>query len=129
MDVARLGKGRSRRFRSRAVTLFVVVALLALLSMLALTFVAVARVERNAARNYADLARARMISQSGLEAAIAHLRDVTLNKSYDDPRDPWVYKDQPGTGVGAGIDLDAARNYDPNRQAGRRTYSQPDSGP
>ncbi|MEK7867211.1 MAG: hypothetical protein AAB434_11055, partial [Planctomycetota bacterium] len=125
MDVARLGRGRLRPFRSRAVTLFVVVALLALLSMLALTFVAIARVERNASRNYIDLARARMIAQAGLEAGIAHLRDVTLNKSYDDPRDPWVFKDDAGTGVGAGIDLEGARN--PSYLSGT-AYTLPYSG-
>lgn len=99
--------------------------MLALLSMLSLTFVAIAKVERNASRNYADLARAKMLATSGLEAAIAHLRDVTLNKSYDDPRDPWVYKNQAGNGVGAGIDLASARC--PSYMAGI-TYTLPYSG-
>lgn len=131
MGAARLFRGRSRP-PSRAVTLFVVVALLALLSMLALTFVAVARVERNAARNYTDLARARMIAESGLDASIARLRDVTLNKSYDDTRlpsqggDTWVFRDQGGSGVGAGIDLDVARN--PSYLAGMAFGSLPYSG-
>ncbi len=120
-----IGRSPSRPTRTRAITLFVVVALLALHSMLALTFVAVARVERNASRNYLDFARARMLAESGIEAALAHLRDVTLNKSYDDPRDPWVYKDQVGRGVGAGIDLAQARN--PSYLTGG-AYSLPYSG-
>ncbi|MFC1588450.1 hypothetical protein ACFL54_09075 [Planctomycetota bacterium] len=57
--------------------IFVVLGVLALLSVLAITFVSMTRLERSISRNYVDRTRAIMAAESGIEAAIAKLTGLT----------------------------------------------------
>ncbi|MFC1587825.1 hypothetical protein ACFL54_05915, partial [Planctomycetota bacterium] len=57
--------------------LIVVLGALALMSILALTFVSMMRLERSISANYVDRTRAVMAAESGIEAAIARLSGLT----------------------------------------------------
>jgi hypothetical protein len=60
--------------RNRGIVLIFVVGMLALMSVLALAFVALVRLERAIAQNYVDHTQAWMVAESGIEYAIARLR-------------------------------------------------------
>ncbi|MFC1587781.1 PilX N-terminal domain-containing pilus assembly protein [Planctomycetota bacterium] len=65
---------RSTRLHSRnGIVLIVVLGVLALLSILALTFVSMTRLERSISMNYVERTRAVLAAESGIEAAIARL--------------------------------------------------------
>ncbi|MFC1588002.1 hypothetical protein ACFL54_06815 [Planctomycetota bacterium] len=55
------------------IVLIVVLGTLALMSILALTFVSMMRLERSISANYVDRTRAVFTAESGIEAAVAHL--------------------------------------------------------
>src|SRR3972149_6646571 len=59
--------------------LLVVLGMLALMSALALAFVAMAKLERQVARNYVDRMHAIMAAESGVEYAIARLTDTNTS--------------------------------------------------
>lgn len=92
--------------------LIITLGVLALISLLAFTFVSLARSERHISQNYVDQVRATILARSGAEQAIARLRATTLVKAWDDPRDPWVYHANTNTGVGAGQPLATAREVE-----------------
>ncbi len=83
--------------------LMVTLGMLALLSLLAVAYVTIAHTEAQSASSFVDTVKARMIALGGMEAAIARMRLATLDKPWDDPQDPWVYKNAAGTEVGAGL--------------------------
>src|SRR5688500_6363981 len=60
--------------KTRGAALVVVLASLALLSLLAVSFATSAGIERRIAANYLDSARARLLASSGVETAIDRLR-------------------------------------------------------
>jgi hypothetical protein len=60
---------------SRGVALLMVLGALALLALTATVFATLAGTERRISRNYLDQVRARLISQSGVEAALALLQE------------------------------------------------------
>jgi hypothetical protein len=62
--------------RNRGAVLLVVLGLLALLAALAAAFASACAVERSTARNHLDAARARVLAQSGVETALARLREL-----------------------------------------------------
>ncbi|MHC4608002.1 MAG: hypothetical protein ACYTAF_13915, partial [Planctomycetota bacterium] len=65
-----------RRKARRGVALVVVLGVLVVLSFLAATFTTLSATERSISRNYLDHVRARLLAQSGVEHAVAHLRDI-----------------------------------------------------
>ncbi|MFC1587730.1 hypothetical protein ACFL54_05415 [Planctomycetota bacterium] len=58
---------------NQGIVLVVVLGVLALLSVLAITFVSITRLERSISRNYVDRTRVVMAAESGIEAAIAEI--------------------------------------------------------
>lgn len=60
----------------RGLVLIAVLGMLAVLALLAATFATLAAGERTVARNYLDAVRARLVAQSGVEAAVAHLGEL-----------------------------------------------------
>ncbi|MBI3097641.1 MAG: hypothetical protein HYY93_05250 [Planctomycetes bacterium] len=88
--------------------LIITLGVLALVSLLAFTFVSLARSERHISQNYVDQVRASILARSGIEQAVARLRATTLVKAWDDPRDPWVFHTNNNTGVGAGQSIATA---------------------
>jgi len=79
----------------RGAVLIVVLGVLALLALLATSFSTLQTVERQVSRNYLDTVRARLIAQSGVEAAVDKLTGVILTSPFPDPARPitrsWVY--------------------------------------
>ena len=65
---------RSRRRDDRGSMLIVAIGILTLLSVLALTFVSIMKLERSASTNYVDGVRARLIAEGGLEMSSAQIR-------------------------------------------------------
>ena len=57
----------------RGVALLIVLGVLALLSVIALAFVSLSRLERQVSRNYVDHVRAQLTAESGVEAAVARI--------------------------------------------------------
>ncbi len=87
----------------RGVVLLFSIAVLALLSILAVVFATTAKMERNVSRNYVDDARAKMCANAGLELALTTLKELAMRQGWDDPTSTWVFP------------LDPARNtFDPN---------------
>lgn len=74
--------------KRRGAALIVVLACLALLAMLALAFSTATSVERNVARNHLLGARARLLASSGVETALARLRELAQTGELFDGR-PW----------------------------------------
>lgn len=77
--------------RRRGVVLLFSVAVLALLSLLAVMFTTTSRMERNVSRNYVDDARARMNAETGLNVAISSLREIAQQRAWDDPNETWRF--------------------------------------
>jgi hypothetical protein len=67
---------RTTAVRRRGVALIVVLAVLTLLAGLAVAFSTLQATERRIARNFLDSVRARLAAQSGVETAIARLREI-----------------------------------------------------
>jgi hypothetical protein len=101
----------------RGSTLIFVLGILALLSLFAITFASITRLERTASANYMDESRADVVARAGLNAGIAGLRacyetpgfnaslPVTGSYSqtgptvppangggYSNPQDPWFFR-------------------------------------
>ena len=74
--------GIQRSFKNGIVLLFVL-GVLALMSVLAVTFVSVTRLERAISRNYVDHVRARLAAESGIEKTIAVLDDIIGTPDYN----------------------------------------------
>lgn len=75
----------------RGSMLIVALGILALLSVLALTFVKLMNLERQATANYVDGVRSRMIAEGGLERALAQLKLTLSASAFSDPSASWVY--------------------------------------
>ena len=80
--------------RRAGMALIVVLGVLAVLALLATTFVTLAETERATARNYLDSVRARLVAQSGVEAAIVHLGELLERGTLMTETD-WVPKTDP----------------------------------
>ncbi len=72
----------------------VAVAMLALLSVLALAFYRFTTLERQAASHLVEQARAEGIAEGGVHFAIAHLQEQALTRPFDRADEPWAV--QPG---------------------------------
>ncbi|MBI3270468.1 MAG: pilus assembly PilX N-terminal domain-containing protein [Planctomycetes bacterium] len=84
--------GRSlRRIPPRGYVLIVSLGLLALMSVLSLSFIIVSRSEQGVARNYVDKVRAEMLAEGGVERAIGELTAIDMNQ-------PWSGQFTQGVG-------------------------------
>ncbi|MFC1587461.1 PilX N-terminal domain-containing pilus assembly protein [Planctomycetota bacterium] len=74
--------------QNRGIVLIMVLGVLALLSVLAITFVQITRLEKNISRNYVDHTRAVMAAESGLEYAFSRINNFSggalTSAEYDD---------------------------------------------
>ncbi len=77
--------------RRQGVVLLFSIAVLALLSILAVVFATTSRMERNVSRNYVDDARAKMHANAGLEMAITALREIATSRAWDNPNEAWLF--------------------------------------
>lgn len=75
----------------RGSMLIVALGILTLLSVLALTFVSIMRLEQTASTNYVDGVKARLIAEGGLDAASAQLKVFAQGESFSDPNAPYIY--------------------------------------
>src|SRR5437870_2812037 len=67
----------SKRTTRRGAILIVVMGVLAVLALLATTFATLQNTERNVARCYLDTVRARLLAESGVQAAVARVSELT----------------------------------------------------
>jgi hypothetical protein len=78
----------------RGIALIVVLGVLVLLSLLAAAFATLSGTEARTARNYLDTVRARLVAQSGVEAAVARL-DELLERGTLLTETDWVPLERP----------------------------------
>jgi hypothetical protein len=83
--------GPARRRDDEGSMLIVALGILTLLSVLALTFVSIMRLEQVASTNYVDGVKARLVAEGGLEASASQLKFRALGESYSDPNADWIY--------------------------------------
>jgi Tfp pilus assembly protein PilX len=96
----RQGDGSRRKMRGSM--LIVAMGILTLMSIMAITFARLMKLESAASTNYLNMIRAKLLAESGLERAKVSLRSVASANSYDSINDPWVFKDEngkPGAGT------------------------------
>ena len=99
-----------------AAALVVCVGLLAVLSLLAVSFARSLRVEGDAARERGLALEADLTVRAGLERAAAGLVGLAAASAHDSIRDPWIYDPHDAVGAGgslgpvagAGVRLDQA---------------------
>ncbi len=79
----------------RGAVLIIVLGVLFILAVLATSFVTLSITERSISRNYLDLVRAKLMSQSGVETAMAHLGRIGAQDFFPDPgravSPAWIY--------------------------------------
>jgi hypothetical protein len=76
--------------------LIVTMGILALLSVMAIAFTRLVKLESDSSTNYLDMIRAEQLAKSGQERAKVGLQDVATGQAYDSINDPWVFKDEAG---------------------------------
>lgn len=84
---------RANSARRRGSMLIVAMGVLTLLSILAVTFVSLMRLELQASKNYVDGVKARLIAEGGLEKALAELKYRGGIESASKPDSQWNYAD------------------------------------
>lgn len=97
-----------RRRRDRGAVLIITVGILAVLCLVAISFARLMVVERDVSKNHREYVQARMAAESGIEHAVAWFRDEkNFRPAYchevDDPNSPWIFRDDVGKNVGAGM--------------------------
>lgn len=75
----------------RGSMLIVALGILALLSILAITFVKLMNLEQKATTNYVDMVKARLIAEGGLERTMAQLKLSISAEQFSDPNAAWIY--------------------------------------
>ncbi len=116
--------GPSRR-PSRGTALLVVLAILAILSTLAVSFARVTSLEGEASIARVEAVRARFLAFAGVERAKAAIR-IAAQRHYDGPDVPWFYRGQSGQPAGNGISLGEAAL--PSYQEAGLAFGRPYSG-
>lgn len=81
----------TRLDRNRAFVLLIVISMISILSILAVTFAMMTRIERHVSSNYVDMIRAKMLATAGVEDAMLRLRTDASRRMYDATTDPWFY--------------------------------------
>jgi len=88
------------RRRMRGSMLIVAMGILALMSIMAITFARLMKLESDASNNYIDMIRAKLCAESGYERAKISLRESMtgrpIDEVHDSVSDSWVYKDKSG---------------------------------
>ncbi|MBI4614582.1 MAG: pilus assembly PilX N-terminal domain-containing protein, partial [Planctomycetes bacterium] len=100
------GTGSGRR----GSILLVAIGVLAVLSILAIAFANLMHLESSVASSRVDKVRAEMAAESGFEEALQILRETVLLRPWSDPKDRWVFRNQTGSDVGTGIQIEEAVN-------------------
>jgi len=91
--------------------LIVVLAFLAIMALLVITFAAMMQLHRRAARNYLDSVRARLVAESGVAFSIAFLnRSVSDNNGTIPATTSWLYNDTEDTNGNGSWDPGEDRN-------------------
>ncbi len=95
----------------RGAVLIIVLGVLAVLALLATAFASLQDTERRVAQNYSDTVRAKLLAQSGVEDAVARLREIFPSRAFDE-RQPWKYwgSDRTETSEHSGVALEDAVN-------------------
>jgi hypothetical protein len=96
--------------RRRGSVLLVALGLLAVLSVFAVSFASILRLEARAAANVSDATRARLVAEAGLDRALFLLTASELRDPVTSFHAAWTYRSQDGAGWGLGLPLDQARN-------------------
>lgn len=94
-----LGAHTQRADRERGAMLIVALAVLALLSIIAVTFAALMRLERRATENFSNTIRAEMIAGSAESTLISMMRGGYYWHGFTDVREgysPWLYREDSG---------------------------------
>ena len=104
--------------RNRGAVLIIVLGVLAVLALLATTFATLQATERKVSRNYLDTVRAKMLAQSGINDALAHLERQFPGRSLspDVAAQSWKFR-------GANIDVSLAPGRDPVELARYPSFS------
>ncbi len=96
----------SRRRRGSA--LLLCIAILALLSLFALSFSSIMRLERSAASNFVDGQRARLLANAGASRALAELKTALSNRHTSNPKTDTWFVDDPTVPVALATPAQAA---------------------
>src|SRR5437870_3837435 len=73
---------RQQRQARRGSMLIVALGVLTLISVLAVTFVTLMRLEKNAATNFVDGIKAKMVAEAGLERMVADMRRLVIEPPF-----------------------------------------------
>lgn len=106
-----------RRKDDRGSVLLVALGVLAVLSVFALSFTSILRLESRAATNVTDATRARLAAEAGVERALYLLTQSELQDPVTSFHAPWTYRSQDGSAWGLGLPLERALN--PSYLSGR----------
>ncbi len=98
--------GAPRR-KMRGSMLIVAMGILALMSIMAITFARLMKLESDASTNYLDMIRAKLLAESGLSRSSVGLRESTTGNSYDSITDTWVFTNKDGS-LAAGTQIEDA---------------------
>ncbi len=90
---------RTRTTRDQGAALLFALATLAVLSVLATTFVRLAATERHASRAHTDRVRARFLAEAGIARAIGHLQAGAVAHRWCGLDLAWVSRDLPTTPI------------------------------
>lgn len=96
--------------RRRGSVLLVALGLLAVLSVFAVSFASLLRLEARAAANVSDATRARLVAEAGLDRALFLLTASELRDPVTSFHAAWTYRSQDGASWGLGLPLDQAKN-------------------
>ncbi|MBI4612457.1 MAG: hypothetical protein HY720_02500 [Planctomycetes bacterium] len=86
--------------RPRAAALVLSLAVLSVLLVLTVSMARLMALERSGARSFSIEVRARMAAEAGVERAVAELRRVAAERSYDRFDDAWIYAGEDWNGDG-----------------------------
>ena len=98
--------------RRRGAMLVIALMFLTLLTLLGVTFAALMKLERAAARNYGDVQTADMVLQSAVDAVAAQLRGAMNNYHFTSFHAPWLFKGRDGEVASGGLSVEQAREED-----------------
>lgn len=100
----------------RGSVLLVALGILAVLSVFAVSFASILRLEARAALNVSDATRARLVADAGVDRALFLLTASELRDPITSFHAAWTYRGQDGSGWGLGLPLEDAKN--PSFRAG-----------
>lgn len=102
--------GKDHRRDMRGSMLIVAMGILALMSIMAVTFARLMRLESVASTNYVDMIRAKQLAESGLARAVVEVRHSSSKNHHDSINDPWVFKNKEGE-LALGTTIEEAQRF------------------